>query len=501
VHNNKSKMSQPFGFLGMDFDDIRRKKEKCILEVSNANRLTWETALSAVSRFSEGRACSKGKGTKQESENFPPESRREGSFNICYWVNIEGIDTQWVVRFPKPIADHSIIRMKLRSEVATLQFLHQSTRVPVPKVIGYGEGDDAFPPFLIMENVDGIRLTLLWGVNVGPSIVTRILRSIAEVHHELLSHPFDRIGMLDLPTSNDAPPVLISPLSLDTLEHCRDGVSPTLHPPFETVSQYYDHKLGIWNHRLREQRNSVDSRTDALRKFINAEIIREFLDHSDSPLQENGPFYLVHPDMGGNNVIIDPQSWKIKAIIDWEGTCILPVESALSPPKCLHNIKPIDLLPDSNEYQRFQERLKLYCRQFSHVIGMLSDAKRDMDNANIKVVKQNEWPMSASLIPRHFCIWAIDDVRDLDQLVWQHIAPALYIELQKEYHTILSRQPVDESDETSHDTIQSLLNNFINKLYSSGQYDVDTINFWVDKKLKDLEAYQHECEVSSLDDK
>ena len=127
-----------------------------------------------------------------------------------------------------------------------------------------------------------------------------------------------------------------------------------LHPPFENVSQYYEHKLGIWNHRLREQRNSVDSHTDALRKFINAEIMRQFLDHFGPPLQENGPFYLVHPDMGGNNVIIDPRSWEVKAIIDWEGTCVLPVESALCPPKCLHNIKPIDLLPNSNEYQRFQ---------------------------------------------------------------------------------------------------------------------------------------------------
>jgi hypothetical protein len=142
-------MAKPFGFLGMDFDEFRRKKEKIGVDATAANGLTWENALAAASRFSGGRTCSKEQGTKPESKNFQPEAWREGSFNVCFWVNVEGVDQQWVVRFPKPIAERSIIKMKLRAEVATLQFLHQNTRVPVPKVIGYGEGDEKIPPFLI----------------------------------------------------------------------------------------------------------------------------------------------------------------------------------------------------------------------------------------------------------------------------------------------------------------------------------------------------------------
>ena len=490
-------MAKPFGFLGMDFDEFRRKKEKISVDATAANGLTWENALAAASRFSGRRTCSKGQGTKPESKNFQPEAWREGSFNVCFWVNVEGVEQQWVVRFAKPIAERSLIKMKLRSEVATTQFLDQNTRVPVPKVIGYGEGDESIPPFLIMENIDGIRLTLLWGVNVGPSIVSKLLRSLPEIHHELLSHPFDRIGMLDLPSNNGASPVFTTPFSLDALEHCRDGVSPMLYPPFENVSQYYDYKLEIWNRRLREQRNSVDSRADALRKFINADIIREFLRQFSDSSQENGPFYLVHPDIGGNNVIIDPQTWTVKAIIDWEGACTLPIASALSPPRCIHNLKPIDLLPNSNNFQKFQESLELYHHAF-YSVGRFLDANRDVEVEHPEVTKHPKWTMPNSLTQGTFCIWAIDDVRDLDQLVWQHIAPELYVELRQGYHGILSEQRAHEMVDASQDGLQTLLSDFVDKLYRSGQYNVGAIDFWVSRKLEDLEAYRDECKVGDL---
>lgn len=43
---------------------------------------------------------------------------------------------------------------------------------------------------------------------------------------------FDRIGMLDIPSNNDASPILTSPFSIDALEHCRDGVSLIFSPLF-----------------------------------------------------------------------------------------------------------------------------------------------------------------------------------------------------------------------------------------------------------------------------
>ena len=94
----------PIRVLRDGLDAILRNIEITARDVYIVSQLTWENALSAPSLFSEGRVVQKGSGSKGESKSFPAEPRREGSFNICYWVNVDGMDTQWIVRFPKPIA-------------------------------------------------------------------------------------------------------------------------------------------------------------------------------------------------------------------------------------------------------------------------------------------------------------------------------------------------------------------------------------------------------------
>jgi hypothetical protein len=463
-------MSDTFSFLGMDFDSIHRGQQEIVIEASKGTRITWESALRAASRFAEGRACSPGKGSEGETANYPAESRREGSFNVCFWIGIEGLDTQWVVRFPKPVAADSLIQMKLRSEVATMRFLQQKTRVPVPQVIGYNEGDNELPPFMITTNVDGMRLGILNMIDLQPKVLDSLLRSLGGIQLELLSHPFQQIGMLDLPSDGDFP--IITPFSLDELEHCRDNVLPVLHPPFAKASYYYNYKIDVWTRRLREQRNPINSYVDGRRKFINGDLIREFISRSGGPRQEDGPFYLVHPDLHGKNIIIERGTWTVKAIIDWEGTCILPLDSALNPPKGLCNMPPNGLAPYSSHFLRYQDRLRRYAKQFSNVAQYILDPKLHV---------------SETLPPTSFLTWALDDVRNLDQIVWQHIVPQIYTEVQQAYDSILQHD--NHSEIPVQAAIEARVNEFVDTLYHSGRYNSQEIDPWITRKLEDLQRY------------
>jgi hypothetical protein len=155
-------MAKPFGFLGFDFDAMSRAAEKSAVNTFTEYQATWEQAISAASQFSEARAYMERIGSKREDSN-----KIEGSFNICFWIKVEGKDTEWVVRFPKPIAPESVIRTKLQSEVAMLKYLKKHTKVPIPTLIGYNlSTGDSPPPFLIIENVDGIKLIFLWAIDL-----------------------------------------------------------------------------------------------------------------------------------------------------------------------------------------------------------------------------------------------------------------------------------------------------------------------------------------------
>jgi len=95
---------------------------------------------------------------------------------------------------------------------------------------------------------------------------------------------------------------------------------------------YYHYKRSVWKQRLDEQRNAILSQKEGKRKYVNDSILEESLHLLPD---EDGPFYLVHPDLHASNVIIDRKNFHVVGIIDWEGTCFLPLASSCVPPKAL----------------------------------------------------------------------------------------------------------------------------------------------------------------------
>src|SRR2546423_15020325 len=76
----------------MDFDDIHRASEKQIWKPLGT--VNMGNAIVAASRFSNGRTCIRGRGSGGEARSFPVEPRREGSFNFCFWIKVDGMDTE-----------------------------------------------------------------------------------------------------------------------------------------------------------------------------------------------------------------------------------------------------------------------------------------------------------------------------------------------------------------------------------------------------------------------
>jgi len=58
----------------------------------------------------------------------------------------------------------------------------------------------------------------------------------------------------------------------------------------------------------------------------------------------------------------------------------------------------------------------------------------------------------------------------------------------------------EETGDAQEPALEKLVGDFVDKLYKSGQFNVDDVDFWISKKLEDLEAYHRESvEVASLD--
>ena len=232
-----------YPYLGMHHNEILRKQSAARVAQYKLEILGWETALSAAKKFSNGKVCSIGQGSGLGLSRQP---QVQGTFNLCFWIQVEGESRQWVVRFPlKGITSDDTTLARMRSEIATMQFLHQYTKVPVPGVIGYNENENDFPLFMILESVEGIRMSAFLAIDVPPHLLDRVFKDLSRIHLELLSHPSDRIGMLDLSQLPNSPTPTLGPYSLDAIEHERDGVHTLKSEPLTSSRKYYEYKCRL----------------------------------------------------------------------------------------------------------------------------------------------------------------------------------------------------------------------------------------------------------------
>jgi aminoglycoside phosphotransferase (APT) family kinase protein len=472
-----------YRYLGMPYNDLLRKRSEALVDQYKRNHLGWQTALLAGKKFSAGRVCSQGEGTGLDRSK---QVEIEGGFNLCYWIQVEGESGQWVVRFPlKGITSEETTMRRMRSEIATLQFLARYTKVPVPRVIGYHEGDDSLPPFTILGNIDGIRMNVWLKVDVNPIILDNVFKDLAEIQLELLSHPSHTIGMLDIPSSglaNSSSYITnpsVGPYSLDSIDHERDGVFTATSGPFTYARDYYNHKLSVWKQRLDGQQNSITGPEDGKRKYLNHGILTNLIHHINPAPDKEGPYYLFHPDLDSSNVILHKRTFRVIGIIDWEGACFLPLESSCTPPKAMFP-EHIDLLsPNSIQYIEFQKRAARYIDILSREERKEEVTTRPVIGGRMASYLANGWM---------FLIWALDDVRYVDDMVWQHLAPSLYHTLKSDLDRAIASVPTENRRKRA-EAIDDVFAAFADRLLSELRLDQREWESWLGRKLKELEEY------------
>ncbi|AEO65291.1 uncharacterized protein THITE_2112141 [Thermothielavioides terrestris NRRL 8126] len=236
----------------------------------------------------------------------------------------------WLARFRLARVSSPPLEVRdyiLRSEVATMLFLHSQTRVPVPKVIDWAtESDpenDVGPGYILMEKVKGKPLD--WqSLTAGQK--DQVMEQLVDIFLEIEKHPFDRIGSLMPPASGS------TGFEIQGIAH---------HSLFN-MAERGGRPLGPFDSSAGAARAIVETYLDMIE---NGEICAEFLDDERLAHQFSldiiddvwkGPrpgerFYLKHPDDKGDHILVD-ESLNIVGIIDWEWTRTVSREEAFSSP-------------------------------------------------------------------------------------------------------------------------------------------------------------------------
>ncbi|KAE8367076.1 phosphotransferase enzyme family-domain-containing protein [Aspergillus caelatus] len=346
----------------------------------------------------------------------------QGTFNKNYEIVIPNQGHKFLFRVTLPVDPF----FKTESEVATLAFLRQKTSIPVPEVVAWSSTSDNALGYewILLKKVEGVPLEQKWRA-ISLETKIQISERLAAYAAELRSLPFDRIGSLYFEGTNTSAETNSSAQDSQQIKfmssYLGKGVEvgqmvlpffffkrrlyiPSNRGPFANSLQYLSAKVQMQTAWIKsgveiakaENASDIDSDCDedlleeAPEMLEVCQAAQELIVRFFPPTDPDTCHTLYHHDLNQNNIILDPISHDIVAVIDWEMICVLPQWASFYYPKMFLDVDPVTEeeppIPvdynDENDYtiiRRDRWDARILRRTFDTYIQTVS---RDTNNIN-----------------------------------------------------------------------------------------------------------------------
>ena len=257
----------------------------------------------------------------------------EGSFNKAYTVDVKATSDvkSYVFRATLPVEPSD----KVRSEVATLDYIKRHTNIAVPTVIAYDSSSDNALGFewILMEKISGEPISNIWR-GLSDSSKVAITREIASyVLHMRENCLFHGIGALYRGVDNEEfaiGPIVTQFVFMGARRQLLTRNRGPYHHDSDFVQALID--IQVADVHLVKTMSPDDPNfdkylfEDAPGVLHAVEELRSLVPQIFPENERNDPIrtVLMHPDLSHSNILIDPDTLKITGVIDWECTNASP---------------------------------------------------------------------------------------------------------------------------------------------------------------------------------
>ena len=254
-----------------------------------------------------------------------------GSYNIAYKLEFDD-GLVWMMRVPFHGTPHNWTEADaaaMKTEVMIMQLLKKDTTIPVPEVYDFDTtlNNEACVPYILMEFISGTHLGAYWNNYQLCDVEQRLVRgkTMKDLAGALIQlekyrfHAADEIAfdlngnVLGLSSSN-----IGSTHSVSNCESQDRSIASSAKRPMEAeeLSSRETVFPGLGNKWLLLMYPNLHGITGLLRLWIQS--------LPNDHLDETPNYTLHHPDVDTQNVLVR-QDGGLQAIIDWDGTSIVPV--------------------------------------------------------------------------------------------------------------------------------------------------------------------------------
>ncbi|KLO13422.1 kinase-like protein [Schizopora paradoxa] len=267
-------------------------------------------------------------GTIALSNGSPPPSNGNG------FVNGRGEATKQVEECILRVSGNHIPRIKTQNEAAILQWLAENTDIPVAKVLHVDETEDnpLGREYMLMTRLPGRSVADVYD-DLSAEQMDHVIDQLTDVLVALYQHPFSHFGGLKF--GGEERGIVRGPAVEETFWQLPDIAafwpstesfntlnidSPDGYPSFV---EYMSAHLRKYVHAIEVHPSLAWLRDEGV-PLVQSCIARI----NTPPLAERlneVPLVLAHRDLHFGNVLIDPVTYKVTGILDWEFAQAVPL--------------------------------------------------------------------------------------------------------------------------------------------------------------------------------
>ncbi|KAG9249385.1 uncharacterized protein F5Z01DRAFT_631806 [Emericellopsis atlantica] len=293
-----------------------------------------------------------------------------GSFNISIAVQNGETGERALIRFPIPGKVYkSWLEQKVKNEVMVLKYISRHTDIPIPQVHHWGLTEESpchMGPFIIEEFMEGEDLgellrkpsdinedLLVLNPGINNAKLDFVYEQIAGFQLQLSRLEFPRIGAISMDSETGEGKVTGPPLTYDMNEVVGFAGFPaesyTATEPFSRAGDYFSDRARCMQVNLETHRNiGFDDDNITWSRCVARHCFAKLVPVYGN-IDEAGPFRLFCDDMRPSNMLADPKTMRITALLDLEFTNAMPAQYAYDLPSWLILRDPAIMISDSKQ--------------------------------------------------------------------------------------------------------------------------------------------------------
>ncbi|KAI5862075.1 hypothetical protein GGS23DRAFT_598088 [Durotheca rogersii] len=358
----------------------------------------------------------------------------KGSFNLSIAVLNGNTQERALIRFPVPGKVHEPwLEQKVKNEVMVMKYLSQHTSIPIPRVHHWGlteESPQQLGPFIIEEFMPGDDLgellrkpteneedPLILDPDVDDAKLDFVYEQIAGFLLELSRLKFPRIGAISTDTESGQWTIDAPPLTYDMNEVVGfagfDASHFTTTAPFVRASDYFSERARYLQINLETHRNiGFEDENVTWNRYVARHCFAKLVPFYGI-IDDFGPFRLFCDDIRPSNMLADPKTMRITALLDVEFTNVMPGQYAYDLPWWLILGNPAIMISEGK--QEFLDLFEPRKEQFIRAVERAEDASAlPAGEQRLSVRMRDSWDSG-----RFWFNLAARSSFDVDEIYWK----------------------------------------------------------------------------------